>query len=366
MLGYRPPSMRSSLVLALSLVAAVTAASEATAAQLFRAWADRPGSAYLTQIARGPDGAMWFGDTLRNNAARIGRISRRGTIRHFALPRHVGLAGASGAREIVAGPGRALWFGAYVDRATGSDAAIGRITTNGHVKLFAVPSPAFSIAGVTRGPDGAIWFITKRQHGGRFERRIGRITSTGKVKEFALPTARDRHYGTYDSITSGPDGALWFTDSEVGKVGRITRHGSIKEFRLRGFWKPSCANSYGGHFTCAPVSIVAGPGRAMWFLGQYGNAIVQLSLRGKLRTHRVPPLGSQPTLLRAIAIGADHAVWFVTGSSIGRLTASGRIQQWRVSGVRPFAPDNYVGQLAAGTDRALWFIAGNKIGRIGV
>jgi streptogramin lyase len=68
---------------------------------------------------------------------------------------------------------------------------------------FAVP------ADITTGPDGALWFT--ESHGDQ----IGRITTNGEVTEYPIPTA-----GAFAAdITVGPDGALWFTEPLGNKVG---------------------------------------------------------------------------------------------------------------------------------------------------
>jgi virginiamycin B lyase len=51
------------------------------------------------------------------------------------------------------------------------------------------------------------------------------MTTTGAVTEFALPANNQ-----LDSITTGPDGNLWFTDTGTKSVGRITPAGVVTEF----------------------------------------------------------------------------------------------------------------------------------------
>ena len=55
-------------------------------------------------------------------------------------------------------------------------------------------------------------------------RRIGRITDSGVITEFPIPGSGR---GAED-ITTGSDGALWFTDPANGRVGRITRPASSR------------------------------------------------------------------------------------------------------------------------------------------
>jgi len=67
--------------------------------------------------------------------------------------------------------------------------------------------------GITAGPDGNLWFTESNGN------RIGRITPLGVVTEFSAGiTAAANPFG----ITAGPDGNLWFTESNGNRIGRIT------------------------------------------------------------------------------------------------------------------------------------------------
>jgi virginiamycin B lyase len=56
--------------------------------------------------------------------------------------------------------------------------------------------------------------------------RVGRITPDGKVSEFPIPSAN----GSPINIAVGPDRNIWFT--KAGKLGRVTPDGTITEFDL--------------------------------------------------------------------------------------------------------------------------------------
>jgi virginiamycin B lyase len=76
-------------------------------------------------------------------------------------------------------------------------------------------TPNLGACGITAGPDGALWFTET------YVNKIGRITTTGELSEFPLPTPN-----SYPSaITTGPDGAVWFTerDNNGGKIARIVQ-----------------------------------------------------------------------------------------------------------------------------------------------
>src|SRR5918994_3632033 len=109
------------------------------------------------------------------------------TVTEFPLPPQ------RSASDIAAGPDGALWF------TSGglSGARIGRITTGGTVTLFSVPASMQFPFGITRGPDGALWFAD------RLAPRIGRISTAGAVRVFDVPAPGAQVGG----LTAGPDGA---------------------------------------------------------------------------------------------------------------------------------------------------------------
>lgn len=55
------------------------------------------------------------------------------------------------------------------------------------------------------------------------------------------------------SITTGADGALWFTEWASGKIGRVTVAGKVTK------WKLPTADA-------GPTSIAAGPDGNLWFI----------------------------------------------------------------------------------------------------
>src|SRR5919204_4943879 len=88
------------------------------------------------------------------------------------------------------------------------------------VTEYRTPTPVSRPLGITAGPDGALWF-TEKDAG-----KIGRVTTGGSFSEFDLPTPD----GGPQEITAGPDGALWFTEKDAGKIGRVTTTGSVTEY----------------------------------------------------------------------------------------------------------------------------------------
>jgi streptogramin lyase len=161
---------------------------------------------------------------------------------------------------------------------------------------FPVTTPTSGPWGIATGPDGNLWFAETNAG------QIGMINSTTHaIAEFPIPTANSGPVG----ITAGPDGNLWFVELSPGapvhKVGRIdpTTHG-ISEFTV--------ANR--------ATAITAGPDGNLWFteydVGQIGridpatHAVTELP---------IPYASSNPV---GITAGADGNLWFTDGNgSVG-------------------------------------------------
>jgi hypothetical protein len=59
--------------------------------------------------------------------------------------------------------------------------------------------------------------------------QIGRITTAGVITEFPIRTAASYPSG----ITTGPDGALWFTEAFANKIGRIRDIRTVNDAQSR-------------------------------------------------------------------------------------------------------------------------------------
>ena len=85
----------------------------------------------------------------------------------------------------------------------------GPITTTGTVTEYAIPTATSSPTGITTGPDGNIWFAETNAN------KLGRISPSGVITEFAITTSSTGPSG----IAVGSDGNLWFTESTPHNVG---------------------------------------------------------------------------------------------------------------------------------------------------
>jgi len=152
-------------------------------------------------IARGSDGAVWFTDSFERS---IWRATTSGALSSF--PTNLGAP-----VKITAGPDGAMWFTA---------AQLGRITTAGVVTSFTVPSGpnGSSLGAIASLWDGALWLAAYDMT--LSAGQIIRATTAGAMTKTQFPT-----YVEIDGITRGPDGAVWFTQTDnqsgAAKIGRI-------------------------------------------------------------------------------------------------------------------------------------------------
>ena len=85
------------------------------------------------------------------------------------------------------------------------------------------PPPAVSPAGITAGPDGNLWFTESERQQDRPDHHRRRHHRVRRSPRPAAARAASR---------PGPDGNLWFTESDGNKIGRITTGGVITEFPI--------------------------------------------------------------------------------------------------------------------------------------
>src|SRR5208282_623679 len=169
---------------------------------------------------------------------------------------------------------------------------------------FPIPTAYSGTEGITTGPDGALWFTEVAGN------KIGRITTAGVVTEFPIPTANSYPFG----ITAGPDGALWFTEANAAKIGRITTDGGIAEFSSP-YW-PSNSNPLG--ITNGPVGTEA----SVWFPLANRNSIgVIIPMTGQISEAPIYTNNSVPTGITAGPEEPDGWLWYTesSGNKIGHV-----------------------------------------------
>jgi virginiamycin B lyase len=142
-----------------------------------------------------------------------------------------------------AGPDGALWF--TLNQAN----AIGRITVDGDVALYPLPTPGAAPVGITSDGD-AMWFAEIAAG------QIGKISTDGGIEEFPLPDRTAKPH----AIVAASAGDCWFTEWGASRIGRITTTGEIAEYDL-----PSPSSE--------PHGITVGPDAALWVALETGGAV---------------------------------------------------------------------------------------------
>jgi virginiamycin B lyase len=206
---------------------------------------------------------------------------------------------------------------------------------------YPIPTSASGPAGIARGPDGAMWFTESNAN------KIGRVTTAGVFTEYSLPPCPPYTVACQKfplGIASGPDGALWFTEVNANNIGRITVDGAITEYPV-----PTPSSD--------PYGIVSGPDGALWFteFTAYSfGAIGRITTVGAATDY--PPVAqysfSPLSNPYAIASGSDGALWFTEGNhngKIGRITTASIITEY------PLPSKGAPTGIASGPDSALWF-----------
>ena len=308
--------------------------------------------------------------------AAVARYGLAQSITEFPIP-----TADSSPQGIAAGSDAALWF---TER---TPTRIGRITTSGVVTEFPVPPPSVGggfLGEITRGPDGAMWFGEVLN--------IGRIDMSGNVTHYRAGGGPQALNG----ITVGPDGALWFTLYFTG-VGRLDPSGTFTStyyvfsdsfilglaFDREGqFWvtvagqpkdftnlrRITPSGQVTDEFTMpdgAPIGITAGPDGAMWFAS--GTSIGRIVSNGAITTFPIPTPNSGAT---DIISGPDGALWFTESSvnKIGRITTDGIITEYPLPPIPAGSSCEGTGpgRITAGPDGGLWFTEPclNRIGHL--
>ena len=208
---------------------------------------------------------------------------------------------------------------------------------NPAITEFPIPTSFAQPQGITVGPDGNLWFTESDLN------EIGRITPSGQVTQFSAGISP---YAFPAGITLGPDGNLWFTEPNLDQIGRITTAGQVSEF--------SDGITPGSH----PTGITAGPDGSLWFT-EYDGGIGTMNTAGQGLdfTTGITP-GSHPT---AITVGPDGNLWFTEAA--GRIGKVNGLQATEFS--NGISSDSQPEGITAGPDGNLWFTEiGGEIGRI--
>ncbi|HEX5761843.1 MAG TPA: hypothetical protein VFY04_01855 [Solirubrobacterales bacterium] len=233
-------------------------------------------------LALGPDGNVWLTSTRW-----VSRLTASGEITTFPMPEEqAGQHFTQAAGPIVTGSDGNLWLSGYRAVSAGGEArsvaTIARMTPTGEVTQFELPGPGSFPTRLALGPDGNVWF-TETQ-----EDKVGRITPAGAIQTFQLPPG-----ARPVEIVLGADGNLWVTEdkNDPAALGRIEPSGQYTEFLLE-------QGIYAG-------ALATGPDGRLWF-GSGPGAIARMTPGGRVSRIELP----HATNVIDIVAGSDGSVWY--------------------------------------------------------
>ena len=234
---------------------------------------------------------------------------------------------------IAAGVDGRMWF------TDAGDSRIGKMELNGSLlTAAATPAPASAPVGITAN-GGAMWFTEN----GAGTNQAGRTTTDfATMSEFAAQTPG----GRASSITTGPDGNLWFTESGNHRIGMLTATAA----------PGAVANDYPVTSPTATPTAIASFLGDLWFTEQGTTAIGEMHPNGQMVAERQVPTG---TGIAGITGGPDGNLWFTEESgAVGRMTPAGAFTLFPTGSGGPVGA---LTAITAGLDGNLYFVdAGNN------
>ena len=254
---------------------------------------------------------------------------------------------------------------------------IGKLTADGDVITYKLPTPASGPSGLTLGPDDTV-YVTEF-----FGNKIARLNPRRRVmEEFPIPTEDAWPTG----LALDNAGNLWFNETNGNKIGRLSLSGKIKEYpvptvaarstglAIDGQGNVWIAERDGNKIGCLrtdevfveysiptpnskPTGIIVDSKQSVWFSERDGNKIGTI-VDGEIRESALPRAGSGPF---ALWPDRDHKVWFteIFGGRIGVLNpATGIVNEYELS-----QSDAWPAGLAMDSAGSLWFSSqlGNRV-----
>jgi virginiamycin B lyase len=194
-----------------------------------------------------------------------------------------------------------------------------------------------------------------------------KVTTYKLPEEFALP----------NDLATGPDGAVWVTDSALGRIWRIGVKGKIRSYDLGvmptgittahgSMWvadsggdvihrveTDGTSTSYPLRAGAFPTDIVEGSDGALWFAERRGDAIGRITTDGSITEYPLPTANASAT---QIVAGADGALYFTEDAGkIGRITTAGAVAEYVMPG-----PDALPSAIVVAPDGSLYVADGNN------
>lgn len=162
-------------------------------------------------IAAGADGAIWFTET-----GRVGRVTTSGQITDFPVPAITGSDWAYQPTSLAPGPDGKMWITEFGNWPGGGPGQVASISSSGVFSEYRVPTTKLAPGmfllrdmgpgRIAAGPDDNLWFSNIWN--------MISVSTTGVFGQYIAPVP-EGHFSQVDSMTAGPDGAIWFAGSDM-------------------------------------------------------------------------------------------------------------------------------------------------------
>ena len=224
------------------------------------------------------------------------------------------------------------------------------------IPISTIPTADSGPTGITTGPDGNIWF-TEANIG-----EIGRISYNATTHQILAvdPPITPANGSQPFAITVGPDENLWFTDQGTNSIGTINVHtDAVTEYPI-----PTPDSM--------PWGITSGPNDTIWFTEENTNKIGMIDLNAPTITVSEPITLSSVARPFFITEGADSNLYFTEKgtSQIGRIVYNATTDASSLTEYPTPTSDSEPYGITAGPggSSTLWYteFGANKVGMINI
>lgn len=274
-----------------------------------------------SHAALGADGNLW---AILAGTNKIARVDPSGAIAEFSD----GLRQYTKPISIARGSDGNVWFSQQAN--FNGDGAICKITPTGVVTTYRPPDLSFfQPVELTAGKDGKMWYSD--DYG-----RLGNISTDGNYTQIIRTSVT----GYRSGVATALDGSIW--SLKYRALVRVSPAGTISEFPL-----------VGGN---AGQSITSGPDGNIWFATYNPDTsrgleywISKVTPAGEISNYSIGRVG-YPYRAR-ITGGPDGNVWFhLNDNLIGKVTPFGRVSIYKP----PFSTGAAVSDIVQGADGNFW------------
>ena len=161
--------------------------------------------ARLGKVAAAPDGSVWFAEATAYSIT---------SVKDGKLQRHVIDSLRGGPLGVAVSGDGTVW--ATLQAAN----QLLRLSADGEMSTFDIPTRSSSSADIAVGSDGAVWFLEFRGN------KVGRFAD-GRFEEFSM----GEQSAGLTGLAVAADGSAWFGMLRRGSLGRL-RDGKLREFKL--------------------------------------------------------------------------------------------------------------------------------------